>query len=203
MTAERSSNLITEDEFAAAVKGAGYRTPTTAQYKGMCAALPVGSISTRRDLAQFLAQILWESDGLECKEEYLAVSDPAATAAAYASSGDNGKTFHGRGYIQLTWSSNYRAASQGIFGDDRLYRTPEVVASDEYIAWAVSFWYWHTSVASAPNYGRGFGVTTKAINGVLECAGGDSTKAKKRYEIYTKVAAALGETPLGPEGCYS
>ncbi|MEV6560346.1 chitinase [Nocardia sp. NPDC051756] len=200
MTAE--GTLISEEEFVAAVTSAGYPTPTTSQYQGMCAAAPAGDVSSRKDLAQFLAQILWESDGLRSKEEYLAANDPAAVATAYAGPDDNGKVFYGRGYIQLAWADNYRAASQDIFGDDRLYRTPEVVAEDEYTAWAVSFWYWRARVAIAAGYGEGFGFTTKAINGALECSG-DSTKAERRYKTYTKVAAALGETPLGPEGCYS
>lgn len=57
--------------------------------------------------------------------------------------------------------------------------------------------------AGASGYGTGFDVTTNALNGALECQGANSDKAKKRYEIYTKVAAAFGEVPLGPEGCYS
>ncbi|MEV0246787.1 chitinase [Nocardia sp. NPDC050712] len=198
-----TNNLITYDEFVAAVTNAAYPAPTEQQYAGLSVAAAGGGVSTRGDLAQFLAQILWESDGLQSKEDYLAANSPREAAAAYGGPGDGGETYHGRGYIQLTWADNYRAASQDLFGDDRLYQSPETVAQDEETAWAVSFWYWRTRVAVAPGYGQGFGATTKAINGALECSGGDSTKAEKRYEIYTKVAAALNEKPLGPEGCYS
>lgn len=48
--------------------------------------------------------------------------------------------FAGRGYIQLTGSANYKAASQALFNDDRLLDNPDLVASNEDYAWQVSFW---------------------------------------------------------------
>ncbi|MET9487177.1 chitinase [Nocardia sp. NPDC006630] len=200
MTAQDSSRLITEAEFVAAVTSTGWANkPTTAQYEGMRAATAIGGISTRADLAQFLAQVIYESGGLQYKEELAAVNDPGSVAGEYGD-GAPGRSYHGRGYIQLTWPDNYRAASHGIYGDTRLYENPEWVASDEETAWAVSFWYWKTRVASSPGYGKGFGFTTKAINGALECGSG-SEAPRQRYEIYTKVAAALGVKALGPDGC--
>lgn len=199
MTAD---NLITRSEFVNAVVSAGYAEPASDQYDGMCAAAPMGNISSTKDLAQFLAQVLWESDGLAAKEEHAAAADPVQARDSY-DAGPSGQVYWGRGYIRLTWGDNYRSASKDIFGDDRLYRDPQSVVVDEYTAWAVSYWYWRQNVACAAGYGTGFGYTTKVLSGGLECTGGDSSKARKRYEIYTKVATALGQTPLGPEGCYS
>lgn len=59
-----------------------------------------------------------------------------------------GKRYWGRGYIQLTWSYNYKAASLDLFNDDRLYTDPDQVATDDNIAWEVSFWFWKKNVHS-------------------------------------------------------
>ena len=46
----------------------------------------------------------------------------------------------GRGYIMLTGSANYKAASEALYNDDRLLDNPGLVASSENYAWGVSFW---------------------------------------------------------------
>ena len=115
-----------------------------------------------------------------------------------------GKTYHGRGYIQLTWGSNYKAASQALGMGDRLLQNPEVVATDKRIAMLVSTWFWNARVKPrlAGANANKFGVTTKAING------GECTKfpqrAKNRWNIYVKVASALNIASKAKEnGCYN
>jgi hypothetical protein len=54
---------------------------------------------------------------------------------------DGGPTYHGRGYIQLTHRSNYRAAGQALGVD--LVSTPDL-ALDPEVAAAVLAWYWAT-----------------------------------------------------------
>ena len=46
----------------------------------------------------------------------------------------------GRGYIMLTGSANYKAASEALYNDDRLLNNPALVASSEDYAWQTSFW---------------------------------------------------------------
>ena len=59
------------DEFNQAVTSNGYPKPTQDQYTNFITeATPVGKITTRRELAMFLANILLESDGLRAKVEY-------------------------------------------------------------------------------------------------------------------------------------
>lgn len=146
----------------------------------------------------FLAQILWESNGLQAKEE---VNPPKG---AYCCPGDTA-SYHGRGYIQLSWSYNYRAASLGIFSDDLLLQAPELVSEDELIAWKVSFWYWKENVHKVVSAGEGFGATTRCINGALEC--GKAWKrggpAEKRFALYCKVLKAMDMDPRSadPSGC--
>lgn len=149
----------------------------------------------------FLAQILWESDGLKAKEEY-ACKDTGCPGQ-YVSPNDNGKRYFGRGYIQLTWYDNYAAASKDLYGDDRLVKNPEMVAKDEDVAWATALWYWKSRVHAQVQGGE-FGKSTKAINGALECSGGATDKPKKRFEIYKKVMVAFGITEAPIErGCYN
>ncbi len=115
-----------------------------------------------------------------------------------------GKRYWGRGYIQLTWSYNYKAASLDLFNDDRLYKDPDQVATDDNIAWAVSFWFWKTNVHSYPGVSDGqFGASTRAINGAIECSGEDITTPQKRFEIYKIVFQAFNIDGEPDEtGCY-
>ena len=64
----------TSDEFNSAVTSAGFPAPTSAQYNGFNGHTANGGFSTKRELAMFLAEILWESGGLKYKSE---ISPPA------------------------------------------------------------------------------------------------------------------------------
>lgn len=74
--------------------------------------------------------------------------------------------------------------------------------TDERYTWGVAFWFWQTDVITKPDYKTKFGVSTRALNGGLECSE-DSAAAKKRYSNYRAVAAALQLQPIGEDGCYS
>jgi len=100
---------------------------------------------------------------------------------------------------------NYKAASLALYNDLRLWTNPELVAQDDEIAWAVSFWFWKENVHSRPGVLDGkFGATTNAINGYLECNGGQyQYKAPNRFYIYKEILKAfnINEQPI-EEGCY-
>ena len=165
--------LITWEEFQKAFLLNNYPTPTFIQYENFIAnAEPLGGITTKRELAMFLAQIMWESIGLRYIQEVDCVN--TGCPGHYQTENDfPGARYYGRGYIQLSWAYNYKNASLGLFGDLRLYTNPELVAQSDEIAWAVSFWYWKEHVHSKPGIAEGqFGVSTNAINGFLECNGG-------------------------------
>jgi len=108
----------------------------------------------------------------------------------------NGKyQFYGRGYIQLTWSYNYKSASQALYGDLRLYNNPTTVATNEDQAWGTAFWFWKVNVHGDSGVQAGqFGSATKKINGGLECGSNppNKTGAQNRFNIYVKVLKAFG-----------
>ncbi|RWS11900.1 hypothetical protein B4U79_02455, partial [Dinothrombium tinctorium] len=185
--------------FKNAIEANGYPVPKQEQYKSMVSqARSAGGIASKQELAMFLAQILHESGGLIYKKEI------ACARTGCPGVYDNGvgyprRNYYGRGYIQLTHSYNYKAASQDLYGDDRLLRDPDLVSDNENVAWATAFWYWRTRVRNQANVLKfWFGSSTNAINGALECRGAYQDKARRRFEIYKRVLKAfnLNVTPI-------
>lgn len=145
---------------------------------------------TLNEQAMLLANVVWETAGLQFIEE----------VACKSGNCTYGKYF-GRGYIQLTWDYNYRRASFDIYGDDRLLRHPELVAQ-ETDAWRTTLWYWKTHVSpvlkqhdAIDNFLIGYAVM--AINGQLECR--PKSNARERLRIYNGILEAwhIAEGPVG------
>ena len=90
------------------------------------------------------------------------------------------KGYYGRGPIQLSWNFNYGPAGERI-GFDGL-NNPEIVATDPVISFRTALWYWMNFVQ--PVIGQGFGATIRAINGYLECDGGNSAQVQSRVRYY-------------------
>lgn len=190
---------ITYQQFVDAVRACGYSTPSNSLYTSFVSrAARDGLITTKRELAMFLAEIVHESGGLYYKREIICQKDGCPNS--YRSAGDPpGIYYYGRGFIQLTWSYNYRAASYALFGDDRLVKNPDLVAQSDDYSWAVSFWFWKVNVHSKVQTGK-FGYATRGING------GECSPCKlacpTRFKYYSKILPIFGvnETP-NPEGC--
>lgn len=194
------NSLVTYQEFAKAVTACGYPTPSNTLYTSFVSRAPNdGGITTKRELAMFLAEILHESGGLIYKREIRCQND--GCPYDYRTPGDPaGVYYYGRGFIQLTWSYNYRAASYALFGDDRLVRNPDLVAQSDDYSWAVSFWFWKANVHSNVQTGQ-FGSATRAINGGLECSPCRAA-CPTRFSYYSKILPIFGvyETP-NSAGC--
>jgi len=184
----------------------------------------------RRELAAFLANIAHETTGgwdtapggrfawgLFFNEE---VAFAGATESPYLAPNDPhfppvpGRSYHGRGPIQLSWNFNYGLASVILFGDKNiLLNTPELVAQSGKVGFMTALWFWMTPQPPKPSChdvilgnwtptardiaaGRtepGFGMTIMVINGGLE---GNLTDADgrifSRIGHYRKFAEALG-----------
>jgi len=97
-----------------------------------------------------------------------------------------GRTYHGRGPIQLSWNYNYGAFGAALGLD--LLRDPDLVTRDGEVAFTTALWFWMTAQPPKPSahdaiLGRwtpssadvaagraqGFGMTMNIINGGLEC----------------------------------
>ncbi|RWS21909.1 hypothetical protein B4U80_04272, partial [Leptotrombidium deliense] len=199
------NRFINFDEFVRAVTVHGYPGPGHDKYNALTSqAHSAGGISSKQELAMFLTQILHESGGLVHKKE-IACRQTGCPGVYDSSVGAPGRNYYGRGYIQLSHSYNYKAASQDLFGDLRLIENPDLVSDDENVAWATALWYWRTRVRNQPNVlNFWFGATTNAINGALECRGAFQHLARKRFDMYRKVlqAFSIHANPI-ERGCYN
>lgn len=199
--------MVNEQEFKQAVTSCGFPCPSDIQYDSFRAGIPNSRITTKRELAMFLAQCLHESDGLRAKEEYAYAGNKCMDP--YTGS-TPGRQYYGRGYIQLSHDYNYRDASKALFNGDEnvLLLNPDRVSNEEWLAWATAFWFWKDRVHTqeAVQQGR-FGASTMAINSIECQPNADQelqTRAKARFAHYVKVLRAFGVHEQADEsGCYS
>jgi basic endochitinase B len=125
-----------------------------------------------------------------------------------------GKTYHGRGPIQLSWNYNYGAMGD-VLGIN-LLANPDLVTSDGVIAFQTGVWFWMTPQSPKPSAhsvmvgtwtpssqdsaaGRvpGFGMTINIINGGLECSQPTNAKVDDRVGFYQRYCTLLQVDP-GP-----
>lgn len=145
-------------------------------------AMAEGGINTPRRQAAFLAQLAHESVGLTAFEEF-------ASGAAYEGRTDlgniypgDGVRYKGRGPIQLTGRSNYRAAGQALGLD--LEGNPRR-ASDPDVGFRIAVWFWNSRNLSASADAGNFDYITYRING------GYNGKAS-RDTYHARARAVLG-----------
>jgi predicted chitinase len=164
----------------------------------------------RQEMAAFLGQISHESDRLRAQREYkrenwgkYCRSDERLTCAP-------GQQYYGRGPIQLSWNYQYKAA--GDFLGIDLWSDPDRVARDSTVAWRTALWYWMTQPGesaqtshAAVRSGAGFGATTRAINGTLECDKPQDPDARRknaaRADYYQRASELFGVPLMHPLGC--
>jgi predicted chitinase len=186
---------VTKEEFTKAVTDC-YPDAKDAdkKYDAFIKGLKKSKISSKKEAAMFLAQILHESGGLIYTAEIKCKDTGCPGEYPPSGIGKPGKTYFGRGYIQLTWDYNYDKASKALFGDSRLVDNPEQVATNDEYSWGVSFWFWDANVHSAPGVQQGqFGAATNAINGPLECKQkSNPTAVQKRNANYAKCLKDFG-----------
>jgi predicted chitinase len=120
----------------------------------------------------------------------------------------SGRKYYGRGPIQLSWNFNYCAASQWLYGDTRLVTNPDEVQQNSASAWKAAIWYWMTQAGpgTMPAHNcitgnSGFGCTIRAINGALECNGGNPAQVQSRINLFGTMKGILGATSVGADGC--
>lgn len=158
----------------------------------------------KRDVAAFLAHATHEADYLNAVEEYTPPSIYCDGNPTYPCT--PGKSYHGRGAMQLSWNYNYRFAQDYLAGRGKSYNlvaTPEIVAQTEELLWLTALWFWMEGDPSYVNdspHDRlvkwDFAATTKKINGGIECPGGTGSQPQQqRVQYYKEWCARLGISP--------
>ncbi|MEO3978583.1 chitinase [Streptomyces sp. CAU 1734] len=179
-------------------------------YKGMTDAMSAypafaktGSDTVKKqEAAAFLANVHHETGGLvhiveQNTANYSHYCDRSQSYGCPAGQ----SAYYGRGPIQLSWNFNYKAAGDALGID--LLRDPYKVQNDPAVAMKTGLWYWNTQNGpgtmtghAAMTNGSGFGHTIRAINGSLECNGGNPAQVQSRVNKYTQFTQLLG-VPTG------
>ncbi|MEH1938954.1 MAG: glycoside hydrolase family 19 protein [Nostoc sp.] len=149
----------------------------------------------RREAAAFLANIAQETGFLQYIEElntavWGSYCDPTTYPCV------QGKTYHGRGPIQLSWNYNYATCGAALGID--LLNNPDLVSTDSAISFMTALWFWMTSCHNAIR-NSGFGMTISIINGGIECGPNASPQgrqeAQNRINFYQDFCQRLGVSP--------
>ncbi|MEU9353529.1 chitinase [Streptomyces griseoloalbus] len=184
-------------------------------YGGLTAALSAypgftntGSDTVKKqEAAAFLANVSHETGGLVHVVEQNTDNYPHYCDATqpYGCPAGHDK-YYGRGPVQLSWNFNYKAAGDALGID--LLNNPDLVQNDASVAWKTGLWYWNTQSGpgtmtphDAMVNGAGFGETIRAINGSLECDGGNPAQVRSRIDTYERFTQLLGVEPGGNLSC--
>jgi len=157
------------------------------------------SDDNKREIAAFFANVAHETSSLCYVEEINKSAYCDSTYTQYPCAAD--KQYYGRGPLQLTWNYNYGAAGDYLSVD--LLNNPDTVAQDDLTSWKTALWFWnvnsncHTAITS----GQGFGATIQAINGAVECNGGNSAAVSDRVSLYTNYCSDFGVDPGSNLSC--
>ena len=206
-------------------------TVGTIRYADFCAE---GTLETRkRELAAFFAHVAHETGGgwegapnggqyawgLYWREEVAWQTDPKNATLGYVDAGNvtyppyPGKSYHGRGPIQVSWNYNYGQVSEFLYGDKNiLLRAPELVLSSGDVAFRTAIWFWMypqgnipashdimtgkwkpnaADIAAGRDKSR-FGATINVVNGVQECGHGADERVADRVGHFKWFSGIFG-----------
>jgi len=158
---------------------------------------------------------LFYTEELGCKDGHCTIYNTAGTSPYQPAPG---KSYYGRGPLQLSYAYNYGLA--GAEMNLPLLAQPELVSQNGVVAFRAALWFWMKEQSPKPSchdvicgkwkpsaedgrLGRkpGFGTTINIINGGVECRSKDPAIKKNREDrigFYRRFAAALG-TPAGSD----
>jgi predicted chitinase len=152
----------------------------------------------QQEAAAFLANISHESGALVFTDEQnppIIYCDSSATATPCAP----GRSYHGRGPLQLSWNFNYGACGAAIGKD--LLNNPDLVSTDSTITFLTALWFWMTAQPPKPSChdairSSGFGECINIINGGIECGqSGQNPQAAHRIQLYQQFCGMLRVNP--------
>ncbi|KAK9673090.1 hypothetical protein RND81_12G145300 [Saponaria officinalis] len=148
------------------------------------------NVQAKREIAAFFAHATHETGHFCYIDEIGASTKPYCDRSCTQYKCRPGKSYHGRGPIQLTWNCNYGACGKDLGLD--LLKRPELASSSATVSFKTALWYWMKRVH--PVMDKGFGATIRAINGG-ECDGHRPDAVNNRVKYYKKYCAKFGVTP--------
>ena len=140
------------------------------------------------ELAQFMAQTRHESwdfgkmKEVGNKKRFAKYDAPRKAKQLGNKVKGDGELFKGRGFIQLTGRDNYTRASQQIFGDVRLVKTPDL-ASRLDVGAQIALWFWKNQVRPNVSNFNNTKEVTNAINPGLSGLQDRHTKFKEYMAV--------------------
>jgi hypothetical protein len=157
--------------------------------------------------------------GLYWREEVAWQTNPGNTTLGYVDLSNTmypaypGKSYHGRGPIQVSWNYNYGQASEFLYGDKNiLLKAPELVLASGDVAFMTAIWFWMypqgttpaghdimtgkwkpnaADIAAGRDQSR-FGATINVVNGVQECGHGTDERAADRVGHFKWFSGIFG-----------
>jgi len=147
----------------------------------------------KREIAAFFGNVQQESGGLQ----YINEIDPPMNYCQ----ADNtqypcapGKSYYGRGPIQLSWNYNYGACGDALNLD--LLANPDQVSQNSGTAFKTALWFWMTSGCHGAILGSppSFASTNRIINSI-ECGHGFDQRVENRVNAYVGFCQSLGVDP--------
>lgn len=126
-------------------------------------------INTPAYQAAFIAQVAHESGSFNYVKEIASgkAYDTGTKAKALGNTPEadgDGQKYKGRGLIQITGRTNYKACSLALFGDTRLLDTPEILETPQYAVYSAC-WFWQSRRLNVYVNQNDFVGLTKRING--------------------------------------
>jgi hypothetical protein len=165
-----------------------------------------GSLDDRkREVAAIMAHLVQESGALRFMREQQPLGTYCETDTTYPCS--PGRTYLGRGPIQLTGNRNYGQAGEYLGMGNALLANPDLVEQQAKLAWKTGMYFWmgwkktdgplHELLVGPHSrfLKDGFGGSIRAMNGRLECPPADPTKANNRRMYYRAFCQRLGVSP--------
>lgn len=148
-------------------------------------------ITTRLRIAAFIAQVGHESGQFAWLKElggnaYLAKYDTGTLAKRLGNTPEadgDGQLYRGRGLIQITGRANYLSCSKGLFGDDRLVKSPSLLEEPKYAALSAA-WFWDSRKLNEFADISAFDMITRRING-------GTNGLAERVEFYNRALTVL------------
>lgn len=154
------------------------------------------NINNPKRMAAFLAQVGHESGQLQYVRElgsgqYLSKYDTGALAIRLGNTPEpdgDGQRYRGRGLIQITGRDNYRRCSLGLFGDERLLSSPELLEQPRWAAESAA-WFWEQNGLNELADRDQFNSITRRINGGLN-------GLQDRLQLWARARAVLCQSSV-------